>query len=627
LDESKLLSSAAVFRAMYDEKKDIYDVLSEFIRAIISFRSLSVFNSLECAGYIEEEFGFHIPEAIIKSCLKNRLVKSGDLILKSGLYSVSTSFELSLEIESDFKNSRDEYREIIDRLYGYCSNNGLLSVERNHLESDFEEYLIRPDKSNKYTNNIANYVVTFENEPGFKDKLNQIEEGLILYTGIRYSPDLSTLGIWKGDLTIFLDSEHLFSAVGLNGHLYKTLFDDFYKLINEANRNKKGGKITLKYLIDTESEIANFFHAAQKIIERKGAIDPSKTAMITICNGCKYSSDVITKKAEFMSTLLGLRITKEDTVDYYSKPEFNIESEDVLNSLTTDLSSTKIGSSAISSILKIFTKINFMRKGQSNVGIDKVSSIFLTESWLPQRIAFSEYVFEGNGTIPFATNIEFLTEKFWFKLNKGFGGDSKKPASFDPIIRAKLIISSQVSRSISRIYKDLSEKYKAGEISKDAVASIHHEIYQAPSVPEEVSIDSIAMSQEFLHENYIEKVIREKSLLVRNATEGKQAIEELKNIKHQQKLEKLFPLKRVARRQYMILRFSTYIIIPLLSIFLLFSLYSSSDTTLSIIFGSTGLVGIIIGIIRPKRIDDFYWSLSKLWYRKSINKALQRTSR
>ena len=249
---------------MYDEKKDIYDVLSEFIRAIISFKSLSIFNSLECASHIEEEFGFHIPEAIIKSCLRNRLVKSGDLILQSGSYSVSENFKLNIDIESDFKSSRDEYREIISRLYEYCSNKGLLSVDKNDLESDLEEYLIRPDKNNKYTNDIARYVVLHEDEPGFTEKLNRIEEGLILYTGIKYSPDLSTLGVWKGNLTIFLDSEHLFSAAGLNGELYETLFKDFYSLIQEANRNKKGGRISLKYLEETNSDIDRFFYAAQK---------------------------------------------------------------------------------------------------------------------------------------------------------------------------------------------------------------------------------------------------------------------------------------------------------------------------------------------------------------------------
>ncbi len=625
MEEAKLLSSAAVLRALYDEKKDIYDVLSEFIKATINSKSLSAFNSIDCVRYIEEDFGFCIPEAIIKSCLRKRLVQPDFLTLKNGTYTVTQTLELSKDFDSDFESSRNEYEEIISRLYLFCSDNGLLDVNQKDLEKDLESYLTRPDKNNKHANDIARFIVTYEHEAGFKEKLNKIEEGLILYAGIRYSPDLSTLGSWRGELIIFLDLEHLFNAVGLNGVLYKLLFDDFYELINEVNRNKKGGKITLKYFEETGSDIEAYFFAAQKIVERNGSIDPSKTAMMEICNGCKYQSDVVTKKAVFLTKLSTLKISKETPTDYYSKPEFNVESVSVLEKLLVGLKESNIESSVIASILKLFTKINYLRKGENCIGIDRVAAIFLTESWLPQRIAFSDPVFEGNGAIPFATNIEFITEKLWFKLNKGFGGKSKKPASFDPIIRAKLTISSQISRSVSSIFRSLSEQYDKGLIDKDVVARIHHEIYRAPSRPDDVSVEAISMAQEFLNENYIEKVVKEKSLLEREASEGRQAIDKLKEIKYEQKQNKILPLKKIARRQYCALRFLTYITLPILALVLLIDAYTKSDTILSIVFGVIGLTSLIFVIFRPKKIDAFYWSLSKKWFRRSINKALLRT--
>src|SRR5690606_9100749 len=311
-------------------------------------------------------------------------------------------------------------------------------------------------------------------------------------------------------------------------------------------RNKKGGRIELRYLEETESDIESFFYAAQKIVERSSGVDPSKTAMINICNGCKYKSDVLTKKAEFMTKLSRLRITKESSVDYYSKPEFNTESSEVLDGLFSDLNGPSLTKDDIASILKIFTKINFLRKGESDVGIDGVKSIFMTESWLPQRIAFSDHVFEGNGAIPFATNIEFLTERMWFKLNKGFGGGSRKPASFDPVIRAKLTISSQISRSVSSIYRTLSEQFDKGLMDKETVARIHYEINRAPSRPEDVSVESILMSKNLLNDSYIEKVINEKSFLEREASEGKKAKEELREIKYREKQRKLRKCKTTA---------------------------------------------------------------------------------
>ncbi|MBY8165849.1 hypothetical protein KW507_04110 [Vibrio fluvialis] len=627
MEEVKLLASASVLRVLYDEKKDIYDVLVEFIKQTISERSLSAFSSVECVRYLDEDFGFLLPEAIIKSCLRKRLVQSGILTLNNGIYSVAENFGSSSTFDSDFQKSRNEYDEIVTRIHKFCSDNGLLDVRKKDIEESLETYLTRPDKNDNFAREIANFIITFESESGFKDKLDRIEEGLILYTGIRYSPDLSTLGSWRGDLIIFLDSEHLFNATGLNGTLYKSLFDDFNDLVCEVNRNKKGGRIELKYLEETSSDIESFFYAAEKIVERKGTIDPSKTAMINICNGCKYRSDVLTKKAEFMAKLARLNISQELRVDYYSNPEFNVEGSIVLEGLIAELAESNAKTDDISSILKIFTKINVLRKGKNSVGIDRISSIFLTESWLPQRIAFSSYVHDGNGAIPFATNIEFLTEKLWFKLNKGFGGKSRKPISFDPVIRAKMTISNQISKSVSNIYRALSDKYVRGEVDKDVLARIHHEIYKAPSRPEDVSIASIAMAHDFLNESYIEKVINEKHLLEKQASDGQQAISELAALKHQTELQKRAPFKAIARRQYAELRVLTYVIIPLALIYAMLSLYSPSDSSLSVIFGLASFVSLVISIFRPKKIDGFYWSLSKYWYKKSINKALQRTSR
>lgn len=413
----------------------------------------------------------------------------------------------------------------------------------------------------------------------------------------------------------------------MNGVLYKSLFDDFYGLVREVNRNKKGGNIDLKYLEETSSDIESFFYAAEKIVERKDTIDPSKSAMVNICNGCKYRSDVLTKKAEFLTKLSQLRITQEQPADYYTNPKFNVEGTDVLEGLTSELQESSAKTEDISSTLKVFTKINVLRKGESNVGIDMVASIFLTESWLPQRMAFSSHVHDGNGAIPFATNIEFLTEKLWFKLNKGLGGNAKKPISFDPVIRAKMTISNQISKSVSSIYRELSNKYEREIVDKDVLARIHHEIYKAPSKPEDVSVESIAIAHDFLSESYIENVVNEKKLLERQAAEGMKAISELARIKHKEKLEKRKPFKGIARRQYAFLRFFTYVVIPLFLIGAMLSLYSSSDSSLSIIFGLTSIMSLIISIFRPKKVDNFYWYLSKSWYKKSINKALQRTSR
>ena len=626
--DRKLIASVSILRALYDERRDIYDVLVEFINRTIANRSLSAFSSTECAQYLEEDFGLSLPEAIVKSCLKKRLVKAGQLRLSHGKYGVLKKPIYSTEFQSDFEEARNGYDEIINKIQDFCNNRGISGADKEDIEKSLESYLIRPDKSDRLSYEIAKFIIKFEKEPGFKDKLNKIEEGLIIYTGIRYSPDLSTLGNWRGSLVIFLDVEHLFNATGLHGILFKKLFDDFNSLVREVNRGKGSGKIELRYLQETEDNVESFFYAAQKIVEGEGIIDPSKTAMVSICNGCSSASDVLMKKAEFTSKLSHLKIIPESRMDYYSVPQYNVEGTNVLENLTLELVDSKAEPKEISSMLKIFTKVNVIRKGESEVGIDRVASIFLTESWLPQRIAFSNHIRESRSAIPFATNIEFLTEKLWFKLNKGFGNSSIKPISFDSVIRAKMAISNQINKSISPLYNDLLDKYKKGKISKDILARAHNDIYNIKSKPEDVSNESIIETSKILDDSYLENIIREKDLLQNKADAGDEAKEEvatleqqIRLLKRQMRRDKILPIKILVRRQYIALRIITYLAMPSVFIFATIFLYSPLDSTLSIVFGSASVLGLVNSIFRPKKIDNFYWSLLKSRYRNKLKNS------
>lgn len=243
---------------------------------------------------------------------------------------------------------------------------------------------------------------------------------------------MNELGHWRNDLIIFLDTEHLFSAVGFNGLLYKQIFDDLLTLVRDVNHSKgKNGKITFRYFPETSAEVDTFFHAAEKILENSSSIDPSKTAMINIVNGCNSKSDILEKKVKFENDLARIRILIENFDDYYDNPKFNVESTIGLEGLKEKYGND-CSTHALSEILKKFTKINYFRKGISKVPIDSVAAIFLTEKWLTRSVAFSEEVYEGKAVVPFATNIDFLTERLWFKLKKGFGQHST-PHSFDVV--------------------------------------------------------------------------------------------------------------------------------------------------------------------------------------------------
>ena len=620
MEETKLLASAAVFRALSDEKKDLYDVLSEFIKEVINKQKLSSFNSVECGHFLQDEFGFRIPEAVLKSCLRNRLVKTGEITNNKGLFSVTSSFKCAPDIEINLNEARSDYEDIIEQLYQFVSNRGLIHVNRVSLASDFEDYLIQPLKFNNYTKDIAQFILLNQSNDLFKEKIGKIEEGLILYTGIQYSPELSTLGSWRGNLSIYLDIEHLFNAVGYNGNLYRKIFSDFFELVKEANRKKSGGRIELKYLEETEQEINNFFSAAVHRLSKREKIDPSKTAMINIVNGCNTRVDILEKKAKFKKELEHLNITVEKTTNYYSDVKFNIESESLIRELFETNSKSGVSERDIASVLKIFTKINYHRKGINQTSIDKVSAFFLTGSRLPLKLSFSPKILDKEGSIPFATNIDFLTEKLWFKLNKGFGGKGSRPSSFDSVIRAKIILSSQVRKSISSHYRELTEKYSIGEIDKDILAYMFHEMSESPRNPDDFTLDEESILSDVLNDDFIQKTIKEKSILEKSAIEGKAAIEEIKLRDYRDRVSLRAPLKKVARRQLLLLKGLSFFVLPIFIVSWLIQSISISDSTWSIITGVITLLYSIPLVRYKKALTKSFWRMSKNWYRKKLNK-------
>ncbi len=111
MKDQRLLASAALFRELYDNNKDIYDVISEFIRASILLNSTWSFDATKCTQDLETTFGFQIPDAVIKTCLKNRLKRLGEIELENGVYAVTNKLDRSKSIQNEFDATKNEYKE------------------------------------------------------------------------------------------------------------------------------------------------------------------------------------------------------------------------------------------------------------------------------------------------------------------------------------------------------------------------------------------------------------------------------------------------------------------------------------------------------------------------------------
>lgn len=659
MEDRRLLASAALFRQLQEKKKDVYDVLAQFIRSSISWSSSWSFNITECSVFLEENFGFKIPDAVIRSCLNNRLKKKEELTLNNGTYSITEKFVITEDLKDDYEGIQGEHKFLITALIEYAESakkTPLDESERAQISSDFHDYFLGGLKPSENSVLISEFIIKNSDNQDFVKKLNRVEEGLILYSGICYSSNSSAHAPWRNDFTIYLDTEVLFFTQDFNGSLHKKIFFDFYDLTKEINESTKGkAKINLRYFPETKREIDDFFYAAEKIVERQQVPDPSKSAMVSITNGCKNAGDVIIKKSKFYTTLDRLKIYEEGDLDYYSNPDYVIDDQITFNALKKDY--PEFEEEKIYDILRIFTKINYFRRGLSNKGLEQSSAILASGKYLARALTFSEHVLQDSNHIPFATDLDYLTERFWLKLNKGFN-DSKVPIAFDVVSRAQVILSTEAGNKVASDYKELVGKVQSGDMSNENASHLLSELRSRKTMPEDFSPSNIEEYSSFLHSEFVESTLRQKAVLEQKAKEGElsqaqvllleEKIKKQTDLTAQQKdlysqeikkvnlinrahlrarditlhKEKLKPIRNAARRELKVLFIFSFGVAIAAGILIVTRLQSDSDTALSKLSVLLGILPLFITVIMGKSLRRRFEKIISSRFRQRRRKTL-----
>lgn len=513
MEDQRLLASVALFRKLYDNQKDSYDVLADFIRAAININSLWNFTVDDCSKSLKDNFGFKVPTAVLKSCLKRRL--KDEVELSHGNYGITLKFEKSETLESEMRQAQAEQEHIILDLIEFVASTQEKSLSRHEeqkLRDDFHQFFLGGLKPGSNHVAIGKFILSKSKDDQFTRKLNHLEEGVILYQGIEYSPDNGAINSWRSNYTIYLDTEILFWANGYDGVLFETLFKEFFELVREVNlKAANESKILLKYFPETKQEVDSIFSAAEHIFKERRFADPSRTAMQHLLSGCKSRSDIIAKRGMFYSLLDRYKISEETDRDYYNPPYFNCESNYALAILTNEL--PEISPDKIANTLKFFTKINYIRQGVSHRGLEQSKAILVSGKNLSRQLAWHPQVMHGEGIIPFSTDLDFLTERLWFKLGKGFGGNTKSLVTFDVVARAQIILSTQVSSKISGEYRELIKRVESGQMQTNDANYIISELKAKAIKPEELNQESVAAFSDFLDVDSIEAGVRARRLL------------------------------------------------------------------------------------------------------------------
>lgn len=509
-DDYKLLASVSVFRELYDSDKNIYDVLDQFIIEVINRKRLFSFSSTEMTKYLNDEYGFKLSEPVVKTSLKHLRLERAN-----GVFKVSNIKELSSGVEAIIKGSEQKQKILFDALFSFLE--GRLSLKLSHPEQEqiarlFCDFLIQDSigEGDDYHQLFNEFILSIERDGEKLEILNLIKEGTLIYEGIRYSGNISEVGSWKTDLCLVLDTEILFAIGGYNSIMYRDLYSELEKYIFEINRStrKRTGKITLAYLPETLQEINYYFSSAERIVAGLDVLDPTKEAMGQIVNNCYTKADVQQKKTRLFHKFskLNIEVINYDFYDVENEDviKYNLEDDSIVSKYASLWNDNKEN---IYKSLRLLSHTNILRKGESVRGFENCRYILLTQTGRTIKLARTSEII-NDGDVPLATTFDFLINRFWFKLNKGFGSDNK-PRTIDMIVRARNVLSTIVNNRASLKYDEFRCKYENNEITKDEFVALNNDLRSKLKNPEEIDKDTIGEEIESLEKWDMSEVIEQ----------------------------------------------------------------------------------------------------------------------
>lgn len=483
------LASFATFKILYNQKKDIYDVIKEFIKDILYKYQSTSLSVDKIVSYLEDEYDFYIPSAVVKTTLR-KLKKEGVVNIKDKIYYLISQEEISKfnNINSCNDEILKKHQEIINDIILYISDkkkDSVKSINSSLVVNNLFDYMTNDNFDTEYGKYINAFILENKSEC-INSLLQEIKDGIILLNGLKYQIDPGKITTYqlKKDLVLFLDQELLFSAYGYNGEIFKSIFmQDFLPLIKKINSTLQKNKIQLRYLTNTKEDIESFFLAAQNIVCESKIRKPliENEAMSNIIVGCENRSDVLERKVDFFKFLKKNNILEYD-FNYNILDEkiskFNLQNKENTYKLSLVLVKRhkNITTAQIDNYFKIINTINILRQNNHSSPLEDVGYIFITATRALLDLVWDKSIYIENGNVPIATDLDFMIDRFWFKSQNKINND-KKPISFDIALQAKLISKSIFSNKLNYEFNLIKEKIKSGDKSSDQVIDMINEYH------------------------------------------------------------------------------------------------------------------------------------------------------
>lgn len=540
-DFSGLLASYSVTKTLYDTGKDLFDILVKYITVVILENRKYSFDLTWITSQLNSMGGFNLREPVVKTCLKQMHINHVGVD-----YACDPS---ALQVDKDWKKAFDESRNdnqyLINVFAEYLKNNveGLNhEYDEREISETIKEYLmdeIAPSDSqrNKY---FSEFVVDRSDDERVNSVLRNLKEGLIIHEGIKYCDDVSEVNSsWKGRITLILDTEVLMGICGLNSCLLQEYCRDFINYVKELNlKAKKGNHISLRYFSETHDEIENFFGVARRIIKGLDIADPTKEAIQQITSGCESLSELERRRSLFYDTLEKMGIVKVDR-DFYDQHiqdniTYNIEEYSIEEKYSREWN---VSREDIHRSMAALSHINILRKGKSDLPFEKCEATFVTATNRTKKLAFATEIYKESDA-PLATSLEFVINRFWFRLHKGFG-EGSKPSTLDMISQARTILSGMLTDRVYSEYQKLKCEYENGKMSKEQFVIANNDLKDQLRRPEEIDSERIEMEIQMMEKWDFEEVnanyTHQKGLLVDAVHENEELSNQLQREKNERR--------------------------------------------------------------------------------------------
>ena len=497
----KLLASVSVFSGLYDSNQTIYHTLSFFLAEVIHANGASHFSLSGLTNDLNNSYGFDLPEAVVKAALKLLPVRKA-----SAGFVLSGSLDSILEIFNEkYEENRQKNDSLLEELRAYVESHighPLSAADDAQLQQDFLNFLLsREEIKGSVGSYISGYVIEAAADPVRSQQLDAVQQGNLIYTGLRYNVAQSSLRRWNRELCIFLETDALFFATGLSGEHNQHVFNEFYTYLREMNqklREKKMPGVRLYYFPEVEQEVDEFFDQAENLLRNHKIPDPSKVAMTLLLKDCHFPSDVKHKRAQFNRRLQEYRIFKYTEKEYYSSRNkaYNLESKELFIQYANDPDNNTHSYER----LQRLNYINILRKGQNQKPFEQIGYIILTSNNSIRNMEHYEEIKEAG--IRKTTSFDYIINRFWFALNRGFGEKTRWPVTIDSISKAQSLLAGQVNQCIASHFKQLQKRQGSNQLTDEELYDCLDQLHQDARLPEQITVENLEESLLIVNQSF-----------------------------------------------------------------------------------------------------------------------------